>query len=113
MSDVVKDAERRQFGRRAAYLHGWIRLQGRPAITCVLRNISQGGALLTFDHEPALPFEFLLEIDGWDLTVGCEVRHHFGRRVGVAFIDTALVHENASSNHSEKASWITSKIAAR
>ncbi len=113
MSAKTKDTERRQFGRRAAYLHGWIRLQGRPAMTCALRNISDGGALLTFDHEPALPFEFLLEIDGLDVTVGCEVRHHFGQRVGVAFVDTALVHQNASSNHSEEACWITSKLTAR
>lgn len=110
MSASHSGIERRQFGRRPTYMHGWVKLPGRPPVTCVIRNISEGGALLAFDTQQTLPFEFLLDIEGFDLTVGCEVRHHYGDRVGVAFIETDLVKQNATANHSAVACWVKSKF---
>lgn len=92
MTNRSERAERRQFGRRRTHNHGWVKLPGRPAVPCVIRNVSDGGALLVFDRSETLPFAFLLTIEGEDKTYGCEVRHHYGERVGVAFVDVALVN---------------------
>ena len=46
MSRFSQNTERRQFGRRRTFLHGWIRLAGRPAVTCIVHDLSQGGAML-------------------------------------------------------------------
>ena len=49
MSDPF--VERRAFGRRATHEHAIVRIPGRPALRCVIRNISDGGALLDFGDE--------------------------------------------------------------
>ena len=93
MSDKTDHPEKRQFGRRQSFLHGWVKLPGRPAVTCTLRNISVGGALLVFDQPQGLPFGFLLTIEGTGQVFGCEIRHHYGTRVGVQFVDVATVQD--------------------
>jgi PilZ domain len=83
--------ERRQFGRRQTHLRGKIKLPGRGTRFCSVRNISHGGALLVFERAECMPFGFLLTIEGEQTVYGCEVRHHFGERVGVAFVDVSLI----------------------
>ena len=41
-----RGAERRQFGRRQTYVHARIHARGRPSVPCIMRDISEGGALL-------------------------------------------------------------------
>lgn len=92
--------DRRQFGRRTTHTLGRIKLPGRPALSCLLKNISDGGALLVFDKPVWLPFAFLLMTEGDSRTFGCEVRHHYGVRVGVEFVDEALIPADSQQ------SWI-------
>ena len=107
-------ADRRQFGRRHTHVIGRIKLPGRAALSCIVRNMSDGGALLVFDRPEILPFGFLLTIEGEHKTYGCEVRHHFGERVGVAFVDVSVIHgAGAGPGAGELASWSKPKAIAK
>ena len=78
--------ERRTFGRRQTNDHAIVRVPGRPAIRCVIKNISDGGALLEFDAPVSwLPFSFQLTWETGARREDCEIKHHNGNRVGVAF----------------------------
>lgn len=54
---------------------------------CIIRNISEGGALLDFGQKPRVPFMFELTIEGFRGTFPCEVRHDGSTAVGVRFIN--------------------------
>lgn len=113
MSAQTSNPERRQFGRRPTFQHGWVKIPGRPPITCVLRNMSEGGALLMFDQPQCLPYAFIMEVDGTGLTYGCEVRHHYGVKVGVEFVDMATILDGVRSENSyggDVGSWIESSL---
>jgi hypothetical protein len=79
-------SEKRQFGRRAANLHAWIRVGGRPPQPCTLSNISDGGALITLIGEAWIPYSFRLTSDDKTVDWVCEIRHQSGPRVGVEFV---------------------------
>jgi hypothetical protein len=110
MSASVSHHERRQFGRRPTFQHGWVKIPGRPPLTCVIRNISEGGALLQFDSAPTLPYSFLLDIESFGLTIGCEIRHHYGEKIGVQFVEPEDVQHASSANTDDVASWVSSKF---
>lgn len=59
---------------------------GLRSIPCLVRNISDGGALLEFEQAYMLPKEFDLHIDLEDYEVTCERRWEDGLRCGVAFV---------------------------
>ena len=100
-------SERRQFGRRHTQDRGWIALPGRPALPCVIRNISEGGALLVFERTELLPFAFVLTIEGSNKDYGCEIRHHYGDRVGIGFVDLAIIGEIVRASYGGTVgSWI-------
>jgi hypothetical protein len=83
--DIMR-VERRQFGRRTTALHAWIRIAGRPQIACMVRNLSDSGALLEFDVPDWLPFRFRLAIEATGLECDCETRHNGTNGIGVSFI---------------------------
>ena len=56
---------------------------GLRSIPCMVRNISEGGALLEFEQAYMLPKEFDLHIDLEDYEVTCERRWEEGLRCGV------------------------------
>jgi hypothetical protein len=85
--------ERRQFGRRKTSLHGWIVPDGRPRIACVVRNVSEGGALLEFEVPRGLPYWFTLIIESKGFEARCEVRHQSERWMGVQFGRIAKIEE--------------------
>jgi len=60
--------------------------QGLRSIPCVVRNISDGGAMLEFEQAYMLPKEFELHIDLENYEVTCERRWEEGLRCGVQFI---------------------------
>lgn len=100
-------AEKRQFGRRQTYIHAWVRVSGRPAISCIVRDLSQGGALLEFDEDVWLPYSFRVTSVDKQIDRVCEVRHETANRVGVEFV----AHEQtfpaeAVYSLEEAASWI-------
>jgi hypothetical protein len=114
MKSSGQNSERRQFGRRKIYMHGWVKVPGRPTLPCVIHDLSDGGALLVFDEPFKLPFAFLLKIDTLPDVKGCEIRHSSGRRVGVEFIDVELVRLNSRlSVNDEVGSWIGSGAGPR
>ena len=79
-------ADKRQFGRRQSGSHGWIKVRGRPALPCVVKNISQGGALLEFQAAEMLPYRFRLVIESEGIDSDCETRHQTGNHMGVEFV---------------------------
>ncbi len=85
--------DRRQFGRRWSKVHAWIHIDGRPRIPCVVRNFSEGGALLLCQDVDSLPLTFKLNIDVIDFHIGCQVRHCDEGMVGVRFISADLLQE--------------------
>ena len=60
-------------------------MRGRPAIPCVVKNISNGGALLEFETAEMLPFRFRIQIESEGIDCDCETRHQDGRFMGVQF----------------------------
>ncbi len=82
-------AERRQFGRRWSCVHGWVKINGRPRQPCIVRNFSEGGALLEMPWPCELPDYFRLSIDAIEFDIGCERRHERPGAVGVQFISQA------------------------
>ncbi len=80
------NADRRQFGRRNTRLHGWVVVEGRPRMACLVRNVSDGGALLEFPAPKSMPFRFTLVIDCKGFEALCETRHHKDHWMGVRFV---------------------------
>ncbi len=78
-------AERRQFGRRSSNIKGYAVLPGHVLLPCVIVNLSDGGALLSFDGDVKLPASLRLVVDDTSFNLLCEVRHQTGNKVGVRF----------------------------
>ena len=93
MRAVQPMTERRQFGRRKTLLHGWVVVEGRPKMACLVRNVSEGGALLECDVPKGLPFRFSLVIDCKGFQAWCEVRHQTDQWMGVRFVRFDKVEE--------------------
>jgi hypothetical protein len=78
--------ERRQFGRRETCIHAWILVEGRPRTACVVRNVSEGGALLELEVPAWMPFRFLLDVEAKRFRSQCEIRHKGAHGLGVTFV---------------------------
>lgn len=87
-------AEKRQFGRRAANLHAWIRVGGRPPQPCTVSNISDGGAMLRLIGDTWVPYAFRLTSEDKSIDKVCEIRHQSGPRVGVEFVAPGHMFES-------------------
>ena len=86
-------AERRQFGRRTTHIHGWVAIEGRQKIPCLVRNVSEGGALLEFEVPKNMPFMFKLVIDSKGFEAMCEMRHQGPTWMGVQFVNFERIVE--------------------
>jgi hypothetical protein len=76
----------RQFGRRWSNVHGWIHVDGRPRAACLVRNVSEGGALIEIDPSAGLiPDQFTLVIQPLQIEIGCEIRHQRHGSLGIRF----------------------------
>jgi hypothetical protein len=78
--------ERRQFGRRRTNVHATILARGRPAEPCVMRDVSEGGALLEVRHPHLLPSRFRLVAEAVGFEADCEIAHRTDATAGVRFI---------------------------
>ena len=78
-------SDRRQFGRRWTKMHGWVCVDGRPRIPCVVQNFSETGALLELVSGDPLPKQFVLAIDATKFRTGCEVMRELPGMIGVKF----------------------------
>lgn len=78
--------DNRAFGRRNTVRHAWITAGQRSRLSCCIRNLSVGGALLELDVPAWLPYNFELMIEDPKMTIACEVKHRGQHGVGVAFL---------------------------
>jgi hypothetical protein len=93
MNRPYSGPERRDFGRRPTNDHAIVRIPGRPTLRCVIKNISDGGALLDFGSEVWLPYNFQLVWETTGREEACEIKHRNGPFVGVFFQRNADVKE--------------------
>lgn len=77
--------EKRQFGRRRTLIHAVIVLAKGRQMSCIVRNVSQGGALLEVDEPKHVPLHFRLYVAADQFLADCEVRHRSEHGVGVLF----------------------------
>jgi PilZ domain len=85
----ARPIERRQFGRRKTSIHGLISARGRPDVPCVMRDVSDGGALLEVPHPQWCPSRFRLVIEANGFETECEIVHRTATAVGVRFMTPA------------------------
>ena len=86
MRACAKPAERRQFGRRKTYVHGIVSARGRPAVPCIMRDVSEGGALLEVPHPRWFPARFRLVVEATGFETECEIVHRTDTAIGVRFM---------------------------
>ncbi len=84
-SSVESGADRRAFGRRETHMPASVRLPNHTLYDCIIRDISEGGALLEFSAPDAISGRLRLSFDGGNQEIICDVRHVRGNRVGVEF----------------------------
>lgn len=84
MMAVNEHHERRLFGRRRLTIHAWVVLS-RHREPCVIRNLSERGALIEFDGVPPAANNMRLLVDFEDFDVECDVRHRSGSAIGLYF----------------------------
>lgn len=100
MTKLGNPVDRRNFGRRKTNLHGWIEVQGRPRLRCLVKDISIGGALLALDTPQWLPYNFRLLIEATRFASWCEVRHQAPGAMGVRFlsaVDAASIDSRSAA----------------
>ena len=86
MAMYSNPADRRAFGRRPSNQHAMAHITGRAPLRCVVRDISEGGALLDFGESVLLRNRLVLVWEGTGYQAECEVRHVQGAKAGVQFI---------------------------
>jgi hypothetical protein len=92
--DSFGQKDQRQFGRRQTVWHAWVLVPGRPPLACIVRNISQTGALLEFPDGAPVTGKFQLKIDYVEFSSDCEVRHRGQWSAGVYFPLQTMSIEN-------------------
>lgn len=83
MSRLNRD--KRQFGRRRTVIHAVVVLPKGGQLACIVRNISQGGALLEVEKPQHMPVHFRLIVAEDKFVADCEIRHRSDYAVGVFF----------------------------
>ena len=83
---IANGVENRAFGRRSIVRHAWISAGQRSRLSCCIRNLSVGGALLELAVPAWLPYNFELQIEDPRMVIACEVKHRGLHGVGVAFL---------------------------
>ena len=89
MASTLSIADRRTFGRRPTYQFAIVHRSGRPPLRCIVRDISEGGALLEFGEPIVLPSRVRVVWEGSTLELDCDVRHTQGTKAGVQFCTQA------------------------
>jgi len=67
---------------------------GRSAINCTIRDITNEGAQLVFEHQCSVPDRIELQIGHGDFIearVGCQVRWRRDKQIGVYFDESQIV----------------------
>lgn len=98
--------ERRRFGRRSCRVHGWVRLNRRTRIPCVMTDYSQSGARLHLAVPTILPLRIWICFDGFDRAIPCEIRHVHDVEVGVEFRQPSQRRSRDANVASELLNWL-------
>lgn len=77
--------EQRTVQRRKVKKHATIEVLGRPALGCVLADLSPIGATVELVDTAFLPTKLHLRLPGATSPVDCEVIQRNGRRIGLSF----------------------------
>lgn len=77
--------ERRAFGRRESCIHAVLHVAGRPPLHCIVRNYSEGGALLELPEEVVTSKPVRLVVESLGFEAVCEIRHTRGSMMGIRF----------------------------
>lgn len=77
--------EQRQFGRRRTLIHAIVVTPNGGRQSCIVRNVSQGGALLELRDPHKLPVHFKLIVGADRFEADCELRHRTENATGVLF----------------------------
>ena len=77
--------DQRRFGRRATAIHATVEVENRPLVSGVIRNLSEGGALLELIDKTELPESFWLRLHDTNAKLLCELTRKSGNAYGVAF----------------------------
>lgn len=77
--------EQRKFGRRAVAIHGTVEVDCRSLVSCVVHNLSEGGALIELIDKVELPRSFVLRLHSSNAKIGCELTRADGNSYGIAF----------------------------
>jgi hypothetical protein len=77
--------EQRQFGRRQTLIHAIVATPNGRRQSCIVRNVSQGGALLELSDPHKLPVHFKLVVGADRFEAKCEIRHRTANAVEVLF----------------------------
>lgn len=78
-------SDRRQFGRRTINLEAAAVVADGSEVVCIIENLSDGGALLSFPSGLAPVQSFRLAVGGFDYRLACEIRHSRGGKLGIMF----------------------------
>lgn len=95
-------SERRGFGRRRTHLHAFVHAVGRSPIPCLVRNISDQGALLELEHPGRLPSYFTLKIAADGFSADCEIRHKTEHGAGVFFCNINIEPGGVDSRYARR-----------
>ena len=78
--------EKRVHQRFRVFKGGSILSAVAPAVACVVRNISEGGACIEVPAPAGVPNDFSLYIGNDGVRRGCHVAWRADRRIGVQFV---------------------------
>src|ERR1700680_295462 len=110
-------AKQRAAGRHKSFLKGRIYFNNKQSsIDCLIREISEGGARLTFSDSVATPDVVELYIPNKDETYRAKVKWHKGDEMGVAFVrsgvtDASSVSGAATPDLSERVQILEGEVA--
>jgi hypothetical protein len=99
--DELDPAARRTVQRLDVNLPGRAIIQGRAPLSCIVRNMSENGALIEFSAAIRLPARFHLEIPDLDTEAYCEICHQRSNRVGVEFVRVTVNEGGESAEDAE------------
>jgi hypothetical protein len=82
---------------------GKIEAQGRTVCSCIVSNLSDGGANISHVQSALIPDFFILHVLGLDKPRQCRVMWRADEELGIRFTDTPSVRQSRSPRASVKA----------
>ena len=101
-ADQNSAVERRAFGRRTTFKRAVIKAADQSEISCVIVDISEGGARIELESPKLAPERFDLVVRSEDFAVKCEIVHRRSTTVGVRFIASPRRLSWGMGNRSEE-----------